>query len=376
MRINFVISKDLGSRIFCDIFRRYVNYGGIDVTISEAPIPDADIYHYHRVHLEEKVAGPWVATVHHDPIDIDPWLGNEKFYNHYRSADCVVCLNSLQVTELRRHHISKTEIIPHGYDAKLFSKKPVAQFDKKRKIVIGIISKRYKRRFKGEVLMYDLMHQLPADRFSFLFVGEGRLQDAAYASKLGFDVRCYEFMPYRLFSRVYRDMDFLLMVSNFEGGPANLPEAIASGTPILATNVGMVPDLIVNGRNGIVLTGRPEEDGPTIASIATNKNAIFDRLMAGANALNTAISWEQVIEKHLDLYSRITGLPVPQRPDAPLVGISTAPAAAEETEAETGDDAETTAAPAEAAEATAATEGSAEPDTTLTGSPTPPAAVA
>ena len=99
MLVNFVISKDLNSGILRDIYQRYTDYPNreLSIIISEQPVENADIYHYHRPHLETKLVSPAVVTVHHDPEDIDRWLEPAKFEGRYREADMVVCLNSLQV---------------------------------------------------------------------------------------------------------------------------------------------------------------------------------------------------------------------------------------------------------------------------------------
>lgn len=49
----------------------------------------------------------------------------------------------------------------------------------------------------------------------------------------------------------YRRLDGLLVASRFEGGPYTMLEAMACGTPVIATPVGLVPDVIVDGVSGI-----------------------------------------------------------------------------------------------------------------------------
>jgi hypothetical protein len=49
---------------------------------------------------------------------------------------------------------------------------------------------------------------------------------------------------------LYSALDVYLMTSRVEGGPCTVFEAMACGTPVVATRVGAVPDLIVDGVNG------------------------------------------------------------------------------------------------------------------------------
>lgn len=306
LRVNFVISKDLKSKIFHDIFKRFINYDHnlIDVEISEEPVAGADIYHYHRPHLETTLASPAVVTVHHDPRDVDPWLDSEKFWTVYRQTARIVCLNSLQVSDLKKVNITNTTVIPHGFDVKLFTKER-KYFDLNRKINLGIISKRYDRKFKGEAYIYEAIKRLNPDRVRFTLVGAGRSRDAQHFRNNGFEVDVYEFLPYRMFGGLYRAMDFLFMASTYEGGPANLPEALASSVPVLCTKCGMVPDLIKDRENGIVLSGDIRQDATIFDDITDNRNDITNKLFKGAHQLDTVISWEEVIRRHIQMYWEI-----------------------------------------------------------------------
>jgi glycosyltransferase involved in cell wall biosynthesis len=302
MRVNFVISSDKSSRIFSDIFRRFIDSELMDVVISEHPVADCDIYHYHRPQMETALLPNSVVTVHHDLDDPDPFVLFSRFEERYREARYIVCLNTLQKTALTERGFTQTVIIPHGYDADLFKKRGTRVFDPSRKVRIGITSKRYGRRFKGEVLLYQLLERLPAHLISFILIGEGRSEDALRFDALGFEVECHEVFPYRLFPSAYDKMDLLLMCSTFEGGPANIPEAVATGTPVICTPIGMIPDMISDGTNGVYLTRNPEKDAQKIVDIVNNFNGIYDRLMVGANNIQDIITWDEVINKHHALY--------------------------------------------------------------------------
>jgi glycosyltransferase involved in cell wall biosynthesis len=54
---------------------------------------------------------------------------------------------------------------------------------------------------------------------------------------------------------VYRKARFLVCASYSEGGPRVVPEAMACGTPSASTPVGIVPELIDHGRNGLLFEG-------------------------------------------------------------------------------------------------------------------------
>ena len=57
----------------------------------------------------------------------------------------------------------------------------------------------------------------------------------------------------------YSKSDIFLQLSESEGTPLSVMEAASFGLPILATNVGSLPDLIDNGINGVLTTKNTEE---------------------------------------------------------------------------------------------------------------------
>ncbi len=53
----------------------------------------------------------------------------------------------------------------------------------------------------------------------------------------------------------YRSARYLVCASTSEGGPRIVAEAMACGTPVVSTTVGVVPELIDDGRNGLLYDG-------------------------------------------------------------------------------------------------------------------------
>jgi glycosyltransferase involved in cell wall biosynthesis len=97
---------------------------------------------------------------------------------------------------------------------------------------------------------------LPGVRF--LVVGDGELGSAirARAHRLGLSNRVI-FAGWRSdLAQVYSDLDVLVSCSHNEGMPISLIEAMAAGCPVLATNVGGVPDLIDDHQTGLLVPDR------------------------------------------------------------------------------------------------------------------------
>jgi len=302
--INHVMSNDVKSGIFDAIMGYFKKYSkSIEYVVSIKPVEGADIYHYHRPHLEDELAKPAVSTVHHDLKDTDDWLDPTRFYDRYRECEKVICLNTSQEKILNSLGINHTVVIPHGYREDIF--KPSEKLNlANRKLKFGLVSKRYGRKVKGEAYLYEIMKRLPPESVEWFFVGEGRTQDAFRARELGFDAKVYERLPYKMFGNLYESLDVLLMCSWHEGGPANIPEAIASATPVIGFDVGMVKDLIINNLNGLILTGNVEHDSEILMKAINDRGlikALNNNILSGDGM--TCITWQECISKNIEVYS-------------------------------------------------------------------------
>jgi glycosyltransferase involved in cell wall biosynthesis len=94
-------------------------------------------------------------------------------------------------------------------------------------------------------------------------VGDGPLKDSllAQARAMGLPVTAIEMRGSLAdLAPVYQQSDVFVTTSELEGTPNVLLEAMASGLPAVATNVGGVPDLVRNGENGF-LVGCDDEAG-------------------------------------------------------------------------------------------------------------------
>jgi len=89
----------------------------------------------------------------------------------------------------------------------------------------------------------------------FINVGDGELkpQLVALAQQLGIAHRCL-FPGFREDQeRIYAAMDLTVLTSANEGLPVAVIESLSSGTPVVATRVGGVPELVRDGETGYIV---------------------------------------------------------------------------------------------------------------------------
>ena len=308
LAVNHVLSSHFyRSAIFDDLCRRFVDHAPEDIriTVSRYRLARQDVYHFHRPNRECRLPSNSVVTVHHDLAVPDPWHDLRLFLPRYREARNVVCLNSGQSDLLRQHGISNVSIIPHGADRKALSRKD-ADAPFALPLRLGFLSRRFDLDIKGETRLAAMLRLLDPSAFAFVFVGADRWREAAVARQAGFRCETFEQPPYRVISALYGGIHALLVLSRHEGGPASLPEALATGTPVLTTRVGMAPDFIRDGENGIFLAGEPEADAARLADLVRDRGALLKHLRQGALATEIP-DWSEILARYYALYRDMAG---------------------------------------------------------------------
>lgn len=70
--------------------------------------------------------------------------------------------------------------------------------------------------------------------------------------------------------QAYNDSHFLILPSRSEGWPKAVAEAMFWGCVPLVTPVSCVPEMLGNGKRGLLLTKNPEEDGPHLLELLSD----------------------------------------------------------------------------------------------------------
>ncbi|MDH2424133.1 glycosyltransferase [Sphaerisporangium sp. TRM90804] len=165
------------------------------------------------------------------------------------------------------------------------------------------------RPVKNHALLVDAAARVLAEepRAVFLLAGSGPTFEATArrVAELGLDaVRLVGPVPDA--ARLIAAADLLVLSSTYEGLPVVAMEALAAGVPVVATEVGGVPDLVTHGRNGLL--ARPGDSAALAAAILrAARPEVRERLVRGALDSAEKVDITRAAEWFDRLYGRLRG---------------------------------------------------------------------
>jgi len=141
-----------------------------------------------------------------------------------------------------------------------------------------------------------------------LMVGDGPDRPAAQelAASLGLSDRI-TFAGKELFvERLLRQSDVLLSASSSESFGMSVAEAMASGLPVVASRVGGVPEVVVDGQSGILTPpGCPDAMAEALLEILTQPDLAPALGRAARQRIVDHFSTSAIVPRYESLYSRL-----------------------------------------------------------------------
>jgi len=105
--------------------------------------------------------------------------------------------------------------------------------------------------------------------------------------------------------RVLSAADIVVLTSDNEGTPLSLIQAGMIGLPVVTTRVGSVPEVVLDGKTGIITNLDVQEIADALEKLASS-NELRTQLGAAAKVFTLAnFGVKQLVNKHEELYKRL-----------------------------------------------------------------------
>ena len=158
-------------------------------------------------------------------------------------------------------------------------------------------------RLKSHRMMVEALVGLPA--VDLVIVGEGperaAIEALARERQVADRVRLLGHVPQDRLPDIYSAADLLLLVSTHEGWPNVLLESMACGTPVIASDVDAIADIVAVPEAGRILKG------PTPERLAATAREFLGALPARAatRAYAEGFDWQSTTEGQITLFHEI-----------------------------------------------------------------------
>ncbi|WP_138735916.1 glycosyltransferase [Modestobacter excelsi] len=230
-------------------------------------------------------------------------------------ADAVVVLTERTAAALRADGVpaERIAVVPSGFEPSLFAALDERGATDRTRLRIGYVGRlAAQKRADLLVTAFGRMTR-PAE---LLLVGDGperaRVQRLVRQSPATDRIRTTGFVEHAAVPGVLASLDVLVLPSAYEEMGSVLTEAMAAGLPVVASDVGGIPEVVRHGETGLLV---PPGDVTALAAALDRLVAdpgLRDRLAAGARRRAADYSWPALAARVADLYRRVRTGDVPQ----------------------------------------------------------------
>jgi glycosyltransferase involved in cell wall biosynthesis len=170
--------------------------------------------------------------------------------------------------------------------------------------VIFIFASRNDRLKGGEILIkaINVANKKIRDQAEFIFFG----YTPSDRESLPSNIKIKSFFPRNKLLKYYQNCDVALLPSLFDNSPLFIYESMAAGLPVIATNVGGIPELIENGKTGYLFEKNDYKQlAKYIVQMVENSKK---RKKMGRNAQNFIYKYaniRKIVNKKLQIYKYV-----------------------------------------------------------------------
>lgn len=270
--------------------------------------------------LARRLGIPYVVKVHGSDLNVqaEHWLRRQQIRSALRRAAAVVAVSRALADKAVAlgADADRVHVLYNGVDAALFSRGSREDARAHLRLAPNALLLLYVGNLKASKGCLDLLEAFPAllqeqPHSQLLFIGSGpcRGELLARARLLGCaaNVILLGSLPHDTLGDWFRAADFLCLPSHNEGVPNVVLEAMACGTPIVASQVGGIPEVVPDFA-GILVP--PHERDALAAALVKASRQRWDSARIAAHA--GGFSWDDNVARLENILRAVVAdVPVP-----------------------------------------------------------------
>ncbi|MEQ1553385.1 MAG: N-acetyl-alpha-D-glucosaminyl L-malate synthase BshA [Ferruginibacter sp.] len=292
-----------------------VKNNGIDVLHVHYAIPHAAAaYMAKQILAKENIKIPVITTLHGTDITL---VGKDKTYSpvvtfSMEESDILTAVsNNLKEETYRNFSINKPIDVIHNFvDVNRFHKKPIDAFKKLiapngERIIVHASNFRKVKRVDDVIKVFKLIaKEIPA---KLLLIGDGperpELESATRECIFKDDIRFLG--KQEQMEDLLPIADLFLLPSEYESFGLAALEAMAAEVPVISTNAGGLPEIIINGYCGYMSNIGDVEDMAKNAIKILKDDAIYAIFKQNALAQAMLFDIENIVPQYEVLYKKL-----------------------------------------------------------------------
>jgi glycosyltransferase involved in cell wall biosynthesis len=142
-------------------------------------------------------------------------------------------------------------------------------------------------------LFLDIAKLLP--EYAFIWIGNQHK-----VKKMNPNVFCLGNIPCA--GNYCTNADLFILPSNYEGLPITIIEALKAGKPVVASDVGGISEIVVNGENGFTVANEAQAFAEKIQYILENENVYKQFCEKSLEIYNEKLTVEKMVQGYLKIY--------------------------------------------------------------------------
>jgi glycosyltransferase involved in cell wall biosynthesis len=227
-----------------------------------------------------------------------------------RRADAVVVLTERTAAAVRADGVPGERVVvnPSGFDPALFTRSSADLFTGVPGPRIGYVGRMAPQKRPDRLVEAFGRMRTTA---SLVLVGDGpdrtRVQRLVAASPARGRITEVGFVDHATVPAVLASLDVLVLPSAYEEMGSVLTEAMAAGLPVVASDVGGIPEVVRHGETGLLV---PPDDVDALAAALdrlAGDPVLRAALAAGARARARRYAWPYLAGRVAEVYARVLG---------------------------------------------------------------------